>query len=221
MKYLNEDLIIKADAISDAILDNVKKNGYRDKFFPNLINALGLKTGVEIGVDIGGFSKHILSKTQMEKYYCVDTWQDNFGSGFAKHEFDKDGNVRYNQAKDNLSEYINSGRCSMVRDWSVDASKEFKDGELDFCYIDGDHTFEGVLLDLLAWVPKVKIGGIISGHDYKIENLARSGIKDYFGEHMDYGVKLSVDHFCRRYGYKVNVVGGITLSWWFIKNKEK
>jgi len=33
-------------------------------------------------------------------------------------------------------------------------------------YIDGAHDFDNVMLDLIHWVPKVKIGGIVSGHDY-------------------------------------------------------
>ena len=28
------------------------------------------------------------------------------------------------------------------------------------------HDFDNVMLDIISWVPKVKIGGIVAGHDY-------------------------------------------------------
>jgi hypothetical protein len=33
-------------------------------------------------------------------------------------------------------------------------------------YIDANHTHEEVKKDIQAWLPKIKKGGIISGHDY-------------------------------------------------------
>lgn len=49
---------------------------------------------------------------------------------------------------------------------SVDVAKEFNDETLDMIYIDGDHSPEAVRLDFDSWIPKVKRGGIIAGHDY-------------------------------------------------------
>ena len=86
---------------------------------------------------------------------------------------------------------------------------------IDFLYIDGDHTIEGIILDLHYWVPKVVVGGIISGDDFKDRN--NSGIKDYWGNQMQYGVEKGVRHFCDRYGYKLNVTGDRVPNFWFVK----
>ena len=43
----------------------------------------------------------------------------------------------------------------------------FPDEFFDFIYIDGNHNYEAVLSDLENWVPKVKNGGWITGHDFK------------------------------------------------------
>ena len=40
------------------------------------------------------------------------------------------------------------------------------DGSLDFVFIDGDHSFENAMLDILMWSKKVKSGGIVAVHDY-------------------------------------------------------
>jgi predicted O-methyltransferase YrrM len=48
----------------------------------------------------------------------------------------------------------------------VEASKDFEDGSLDFIYIDANHNLLRVVEDLWHWVPKVRSGGAICGHDY-------------------------------------------------------
>ena len=104
----------------------------------------------------------------------------------------------------------------MMRMTGEEASKQIYDDKLDFCYIDGDHSLEGIFTDLKCWITKTKIGGIMAGHDYK--DGPRSGMKDYFGGQLDYKIKTVVDNFCQQYGYPLRVVGGRILSWWFIKN---
>jgi predicted O-methyltransferase YrrM len=39
-------------------------------------------------------------------------------------------------------------------------------GTFDLIYIDGDHLFEGVVLDIVNWLPHVTPGGLLSVHDY-------------------------------------------------------
>lgn len=49
---------------------------------------------------------------------------------------------------------------------SVDASKLYADASLDLVYLDGDHSYDGVRSDIDAWLPKVRSGGILAGHDF-------------------------------------------------------
>lgn len=39
---------------------------------------------------------------------------------------------------------------------------------LDMVFIDADHSYAAVSRDIDAWLPKVRKGGIIAGHDYKV-----------------------------------------------------
>jgi predicted O-methyltransferase YrrM len=47
-----------------------------------------------------------------------------------------------------------------------EAVKLFEDDSLDAVFIDADHSYEAVKLDIQNWMPKVRKGGILAGHDY-------------------------------------------------------
>jgi predicted O-methyltransferase YrrM len=55
---------------------------------------------------------------------------------------------------------------SLVQKTSDDAVKDFKDESYDFVYIDGIHQYTNVLSDIKNYLPKIKKGGVIGGHDY-------------------------------------------------------
>jgi hypothetical protein len=51
---------------------------------------------------------------------------------------------------------------------SPEDASSFPDGSLDLVFIDGDHSYDACKADILAWGPKLKAGGILSGHDYQL-----------------------------------------------------
>jgi hypothetical protein len=53
---------------------------------------------------------------------------------------------------------------------SAEASRLVADGALDFVYIDAVHTFRHVSRDIDLWLPKIRAGGLIGGHDYSPED---------------------------------------------------
>ena len=67
-------------------------------------------------------------------------------------------------------------------------------------YIDGNHTYEVFKKDLEGYVPKIKHGGIISGHDYC----------DFWP-----GVPRALDEYFHRKPLKIYQDGG---SWVYIKD---
>jgi predicted O-methyltransferase YrrM len=83
-----------------------------------------------------------------------------------------------------------------MRTTSEEASSHFEDESLDFVYIDGDHTYNAVTLDLEKWYPKVKKGGLFYGHDYYWE-------KNFILPRMD--VKPAVDAFVAKNKLKLEV----------------
>ena len=56
--------------------------------------------------------------------------------------------------------------AEIIRKTSIDAVKDVPDESLDFVYIDAMHEFDYMMVDIILWTPKVRKGGIVSGHDY-------------------------------------------------------
>ena len=61
----------------------------------------------------------------------------------------------------------------IVKD-SVEAAGYYGDASLEFVFIDADHTYEGVKRDIQAWLPKIKSGGILAGHDFRWEGVGKA-----------------------------------------------
>lgn len=62
---------------------------------------------------------------------------------------------------------------------SVDYSQSFPDHTLDFVFIDGDHSTERVHTELAAWLPKIRPGGTVAGHDWTLPSV-RAAVLPFF-----------------------------------------
>jgi hypothetical protein len=214
-EYRNKELIEIADENAKGIIALDPKNDRRENFFPMLIDSMGLKTVVEVGVDKGQFSHCLLSKSKLEKFYGIDPWINDFGSDHRPGFFDPNGENRMKEAIDRLAEF--GDRVELVKNYSAVAAPYFPNDSIDFVYIDGDHSLE-MLFDLYHWFPKVREGGIMAFDDYK--DGPNSGMKNYFGEQLPFKVKTALDFFCDKFGLKINVTGGRVPNAWFVKNRK-
>jgi hypothetical protein len=126
-----------------------------------LFNELGFTKGAEIGVLRGAYAKVLCQKNPNMRLFCVDPYlaYEGFLPGPQNQ---KEQDDIFNECKKVVAPYNHE----FVRKTSVDAAKDFEDGSLDFIYLDANHRFEHVVNDLVAWVPKVRVGGVVSGHDF-------------------------------------------------------
>ena len=58
-----------------------------------------------------------------------------------------------------------------IKKTSIEAAKDFPDASLDAVYIDAEHDEDSVRSDIQTWRPKIKPGGILSGHDYMLPHI--------------------------------------------------
>jgi predicted O-methyltransferase YrrM len=59
-----------------------------------------------------------------------------------------------------------TSRFRLIREAEHRAVRSFEDLSVDLVFIDSDHSETGVNESIDIWVPKMKRGGILSGHDY-------------------------------------------------------
>ena len=110
------------------------------------------KSSAFMAVEIANSGKQI-------DFYCVDTFE-----GSVEHQNNPELPHLYNIFKNNmkpLEEYYQDMKMT-----SMEAVQKFDDQSLDFVFIDGSHEYEDIKNDIISWLPKVKKGGILAGHDY-------------------------------------------------------
>lgn len=58
---------------------------------------------------------------------------------------------------------------NLVRSSGQDQASRYEDEGLDFVFVDSAHTYEDTRSMLLAYLPKLRRGGVLAGHDYHPE----------------------------------------------------
>lgn len=94
---------------------------------------------------------------------CVDTWAgqlDEHGGSLP----DKTPVMLLSCARRMVEAGV-AANVRLIPATTADAARAWSQ-PIDFLYIDADHSYEGVLADLDAWVPHVRSGGLIVGDDY-------------------------------------------------------
>ena len=127
--------------------------------------------GVEIGVQVGVFAYHVLLRRQPSKLYLIDPWE--YG---LQPDLEPDPTPDKQAAKDAQFEatrafFAPCPNVEILRLRSQDAAARFADASLDYVYIDGEHSYDGVMRDLVHYFPKVKVGGYLIGDDYGWEGI--------------------------------------------------
>jgi predicted O-methyltransferase YrrM len=107
---------------------------------------------VEVGCHKGRSSLYlaieVLNSKKNIKLDFIDIWDGNLFEIFSKNmEPVKEKYTAYKLA-------------------SKEASELYSNKSLDFVFIDANHNYEFVYEDIKIWLPKIKSGGILAGHDY-------------------------------------------------------
>lgn len=169
------------------------------------LNSVGLLgEGVEIGVEYGGNAHQILSSWKGSKLHLVDPyikWPDEEYCDMANHA---NWDLAWQAANNTLSQF--SGRTNWLRMTSDEAVSHFADESLDFIYIDGNHHNPQFQRDLDNWFPKVRKGGLFSGHDFYDMDMPTYRCE----------VKSTVSKFCADRGIEIHHTPECT-SWFTIK----
>jgi len=118
----------------------------------------GYKVGAEVGVRRGAFSKILCESNPNLHLYCVDPWMPYGGRKYTKEKQD----AIFAVCQDTLRPY----NVTYIRKTSMEGVKDIPINSLDFVYIDGNHTFDFAMEDIIHWSRRVRSGGIIACHDF-------------------------------------------------------
>ena len=130
----------------------------------------GPRRMAEVGVLYGNTSARLLGYLPDLSIIMVDPWREAAKDG--PYAASGDVNARrtqeewdaiYAQALAATERF--KDRRRVLRMTSAEALLQVADGSLGLVFVDGDHSYESVKVDM-GWYAKVRPGGILCGHDY-------------------------------------------------------
>ncbi len=129
-------------------------------------------TMVEIGTSTGEAA--IMFAAAFDHVLCIDNWinADDYYKAFLWRTKDVP-NIHH------------------IRTHSLAGADHVDDASLDFVYIDACHTAPHPANDIAAWLPKIKPGGYIGGHDYDRSKFP--GVADAVDSAFDKPIRLFKD----------------------------
>ena len=170
-------------------------------------------TVAELGVFVGTTSTKLLASDPNLSLHMVDKWPHG---GETPQHYKDTGDFHSNLSKQKQEEYYRRCRAAVqqysgaiiVREWTYVAVENYSDEFFDMVFIDADHSYEGAKRDIELWLPKVKTGGYIGGHDYENDE-----------EQFDFGVTKAVDEFIKENSLTLELDDNYT--WFARKDNER
>lgn len=169
----------------------------REDFLREVLSIVGEDCdAIELGVLEGDFSQTILDIINPFYLYLIDPFEVNekrYGDGLTTAYSTE---TQYEKV---IKRFENNAFVFVQRGYSYNEVKDFPNNTFDFIYIDASHLYEDVKRDLNDWLPKLKDGGIMAGHDYaKISN---------------FGVIQAVDEFCLEHNFEMIILNENGGDW--------
>ena len=139
---------------------------------------------VEVGVNEGVHAEVMYALLRPITLYLVDPWYGGQQSIVA-------------------DKFVERSNVILIQEYSESAAKKFRSESVDLVYIDANHVYKDVILDLNSWYPKLKIGGMLCGHDANREE-----------------VYTALDEFSKKQELELNLSDN-ARNFWFIKEQPR
>lgn len=153
-----------------------------------LINVL------EVGVCAGQNAEAIYKQFRVGKLFLLDWWQSSYSP-----ERDK-------WIIDTMNRFENKRNVFIIRAESLSTAEIFPDSYFDYIYLDDNHNPEHVFSEMQVYWNKVKVGGMLAGHDYNQNNPERvMKAVNMFGKMMHVNIQFGQNE------------GEDVCDWWLFK----
>ena len=135
-----------------------------------------VEVGAWKGCSTAFMGVEILNSGKAIKFDAIDTWEgseehiDPNSSFYEPLLTVEDG--LYEHFLDNIKPLGNT--VNVIRMPSTKAAQQYEDNSLNFVFIDAAHDYENVCQDIKAWLPKLKVGGLLAGHDFNHQPIKQA-----------------------------------------------
>jgi len=152
----------------------------------DLIHREGLSVGAEIGVKIGRNASEVLKRCPGFVWYCVDPWDTTM-------QYQTWDPKRFSEFERQFDQVVRKWPNNAIKHkaYSADAAQVYTDGSLGLVFIDATHEYEDCMNDIKAWLPKLRKGGWMTGHDYHHPRFP--GVTEAVDEAFPEGVQVEDD----------------------------
>lgn len=153
----------------------------RSHWLADVINSNQYTVGAEVGAATGITTEFLLRHCQMmRRLFIADDWRPvgTPGHPWAMNNMEKVFKTKFQGDK----------RLTILKGLSWEMASQVEDKFLDFAFIDASHDYESVKKDLDAWTPKVRVGGMMCGHDINIVDGVKKAVEEKFGKYEDVGI---------------------------------
>lgn len=155
--------------------DKIKYKGHAEGPILELCTYLPDQTVmIEVGSYVGYSAAAFLKSGKIKSITCIDQWT----GGYDPKDISSGSDFNEVERLFDILASTHPEITKLKMDSAI-AHNEFENESVDFIYIDANHQYEFVKNDLINFLPKIKKGGIIGGHDY--------------GQRMWDGVQKAVD----------------------------
>lgn len=146
------------------------------------LDAIDLNNAVmaEIGVYIGESTEQFMASGKFQRLYAIDSFID-YDDYYKRIDWAVVRNTM-KEAEEMFDLLIQKYPITKIKKVSVDAVNLFPDHFFDLVYIDANHNYEYVRQDIELWLPKVKLGGYITGHDYQNIPDVKRAVDEILGD---------------------------------------
>lgn len=163
-----------------------KKTNKRFDWLSSIVKQRNYTIGAEIGCSNGRTTGVLLRRCPNVFLYLVDLWSavpEEVGGGIQYKDWD------FARIKNRFDGSIRGygKRTKVLQGISWDMANKVEDNSLDFIFVDADHEYESVKKDILAWTPKLKERGMISGHDTHFDGVMKA-LKELIPSHIEVGI---------------------------------
>jgi SAM-dependent methyltransferase len=131
-----------------------------------------VEVGCWKGKSVAFLAVEIINSGKKIKVDAVDTWQGTPDEEYHQNDTYVKTDKLYQLFLSNISPV--SSVVTPIRKTSVEAAADYADNSLDVVFIDAGHTYNDVMADISAWLPKVKSKGWLAGHDYASSEVKRA-----------------------------------------------